>query len=260
MGERTAKEAKREFVVSEYFTDRDGRMRCEKPESLPCGCDGKACRVWVHEWRPRTSGPEFALMVVHCQTHDRHFTVYPTRHVPYGRVAIGPAAETAADGLNAWLGTLFESAISESWQQDYSYTGNTCWQTNRRRLLQCGDLLGLRGDVILGESIAALLDVPLHAHATARRQFQRGDIRSQRSALISVLATLEVTARLWRRLAQAGRVSGLWGDMWEWSRGGPLLPPFPTPESKRRKASVEAPKETRDLAKRLPGEGSLQQM
>jgi hypothetical protein len=246
MGEPTAKKAKREFVVSEYFMDRDGRQRCEKPESLPCGCDGEACRVWVHEWRPRVSGPEFALMVVRCQTHDRHFTVYPSRHVPYGRVAIGPSAEAVADGLKAWLGTLFEATVSESWQRDYAYTGNDCWQTHRRRLLRCGALVGLRGDVILGESIAALLDVPLHVHATARQQFQRGDIRSQRSALGSVLATLESSPRLWRILTRAGRVAGLWGDMWEWSRGGPLLSPFPVPEVDHRRASAEAPKETRD--------------
>jgi hypothetical protein len=260
LGELTAKKARREFVVSEYFEDRDGRWRCEKPGSLPCGGEGEACRVWVHEWRERSSGPEFPLMVVYCRTHDRYFTVYPPGHVPYGRVAIGPEPGTGAGGHSAWRGTLFEAAVGEGWLRDYVYSGGTSWQTHRRRLVRCGVLLGLHGDGGVGESIAAMLDVPLHVHAAARRVFQRGDVSSQRTALRSALETVTVSPRLWRALTRAGHAAGLWGGGWEWARGGPLLSPFPAPEAEHSRASAEAPRSTRELTRSLPGEGPLQQM
>ena len=49
MEKRTQKKAEREFLVSEYFEDRTGAWRCEKPLSLPCGEDGEECRVWIHD-------------------------------------------------------------------------------------------------------------------------------------------------------------------------------------------------------------------
>jgi len=199
-------------------------------------------------------------MVAYCQTHDRYYTVYPPGHVPYGRVAIGPKPDAGEGGLAAWRGTLFEAVVCEAWLRDYVYSGGTSWQTHRRRLVRCGDLVGLRGDERVGESIAAMLDVPLHVHAAARLEFQRGGVSSQRSALRSVLESVEVSPRLWRVLTRAGHVAGLWGGMWEWGRVGPLLPPFPTPEVGRRVASAEAPKETRELTKCFPCEGSLQEM
>lgn len=216
--------------------------------------------MWIHEWRERSSGPEFPLMVAYCRTHDRYFTVYPPGHVPYGRVAIGPEPETGEGGLAAWRRTLFEAVVGEAWLHDYVYSGGPSWQTHRRRLVRCGDLVGLRGDERVGESIAAMLDVPLHMHAAARLEFQRGDVSSQRSALRSVLESVEISPRLWRVLSRAGHAAGRWGGAWEWSRGGPLLPPFPTPEAGRRAASAEALKETREMTKSFLGEGSLQQM
>ena len=79
MEKSTKKKAEREFLISDYFKDEMGKMRCEKPKLLPCGGKGCACQVWIHGWRDRVEGPDFKLMIVYCKTHNRHFTVYPRR-------------------------------------------------------------------------------------------------------------------------------------------------------------------------------------
>ena len=204
-------------------------MRCEKPIMLPCGEDGCACQVWIHDWRARVEGPEFKLLVVYCKTHDRYFTVYPLGWAPYERARVVPVSETA-DDLDAWKQTLFHSAVSDSWLGQYKCDGKTNWRTHRRRLLHGEKLLGLTGDTGVAEEVSALLEVPLAVHLAARQQFACGDLSSQRQGVRSVVESLVVGNRLWRQMVRAGHVAGVWGRPWYCRSGGALEALFQPPE------------------------------
>ena len=225
----TKKKAEREFLICDYFKGETGKMRCEKPKMLPCGDDGQGCRVWIHDWRARVEGPEFKLLVVHCKTHDRYFTVYPPGWAPYERTRMAPEAE-AESSLEAWEGTMFHSAVSDSWMGRYASDGTTNWRTHRRRLLHGGKLLGLTGTTGVAEEVSALLEVGLAAHQGARSQFACGALPSQRQAVRSVLESLTVTARLWRQMVRAGCAAGVWGRPWYGRSGGALEALFQPPE------------------------------
>ena len=167
-------------------------------------------------------------MVVYCKTHGLHYTVYPPGHVPYGRAPV--AASGAGAGLSGWRGTVFEPAMSQGWRRKYEYGGGTCWHTSRRWLRRSGKLLGLSGEVTAGEGVAALLEVPLHVHAGARARFDSGRVADECAALTDVLSAVAVTPRLWRQMMRAGRLTGLWGDAWEWTDDGRLEALFPVVE------------------------------
>jgi len=225
----TKKKAEREFLICDYFKDEMGRMRCEKPMMLPCGADGCACQVWVHDWRDRAEGPGFELMIVYCKTHNRYFTVYPPGWAPYERSRVVPGAD-AASGVDTWEGTVFHSAVSDSWLSRYKCDGKTNWHTHRRRLLHGGKLLGLTGDTGVAEEASALLEAPLAVHLAARQQFACGNLSSQRQAVRSVLESVDVTPRLWRQMVRAGFVAGVWGRPWYCGASGALESLFHSPE------------------------------
>ena len=177
-------------------------------------------------------------MVVYCKTHDVHYTVYSPGHVPYGRAPV--AAPGAGAGLSGWRGTVFEPAMCPGWRRQYEYGGGTCWHTRRRWLRRGGKLLGLSGEVTVGEGVAALLEIPLHVHAAARVCFSSGKIDDECTALVNVLSAVAVTPRLWRQMMRAGRLTGFWGDAWEWTDDGRLEALFPTVESGSRLAASQA--------------------
>ena len=150
-------------------------------------------------------------MVVYCKTHGLHYTVYPPGHVPYGRAPV--AASGAGAGLSGWRGTVFEPAVCPGWRRQYEYGGGTCWHTRRRWLRRGGKLLGLSGEVTVGEGVAALLEIPLHLHAAARVCFSSGKIDDECTALANVLTAVAVTPRLWRQMMRAGRLTRM-GDLY----------------------------------------------
>ena len=177
-------------------------------------------------------------MVVYCKTHDFHYTVYPPGHIPYGRAPV--AAHGEGDGLSRWRGTVFESTVSQGWRRQYEYVGGTCWHTRRRWLRRGGKLLGLSGEVTVGEGVAAALEIPLHIHAAARDRFSFGRIVDECAGLADVLSAVAVTPRLWRQMMRAGRLTGMWGDAWEWTDDGRLEALFPVVESGPRLATSQA--------------------
>lgn len=191
----------------------------------------------IHEWRERTCGPGYPLMVVECKTHGMHYTVYPPGWVPYGREPVVPESSEPKPG--AWLGTWFEAGVSTGWARQYEWTGKTCWHTYRRRLVRCGEVLGLSGDIRIGEAIAALLEVPLHVHAEAQREFLRGTVAGQQAGIAAMLAAHSASVRTWRQVVRAGHAAGLWGRPWFWN-GRALEPLFPTAESKCVRTAREA--------------------
>ena len=225
----TKKKSVREFLICDYFEDETGMMRCEKPKMLPCGHDGCACQVWIHDWRARVEGPGFKLMIAYCKTHDRYFTVYPPGWGPYERTRVVPESD-AGSGVEAWEETLFHSAVSDSWLGRYDCDGRTNWHTHRRRLLHGAELLGLTGGSGVAEEVSALLGVPLAVHLDARRLFACGEMSSQRQAVRSVLKSLAVTERLWRQMVRAGCAAGVWGRPWYRRPDGALEVLFHSPE------------------------------
>lgn len=172
-------------------------------------------------------------MVVYCKTHDNYFTIYPPGYVPYGRASVAPvcSGEDESDAaLTAWSGTVFESAVSDGWLHNYTYTGGTSWQTHRRALQKHGQLLGLSGPFTVCENAAAILDIPLHVQLSARSRYSVSGLDGQLEAVQSVLKSISVSPRLWRRLMRLGRETGVWGKAWEWTADESLLPLFPTSE------------------------------
>ena len=229
MEKLTQKKAEREFLICDYREDSTGKMRCKKPKMLPCGGDGSDCRVWIHDCRDRGDGPGFGLMVVYCKTHDRYFTVYPPGWAPYERGRVVPADE-AESNTAAWKQTLFHSAVCGDWLGQYVSEGGTRWHTHRRRLVRCGQLLGLSTASGCGEEVAAILGIQLQVQGDARRLFACCDLASQRRAIASVLAAVVVDERLWRQMARAGHAAGVWGVPWYWTSADVLERLFQPPE------------------------------
>jgi hypothetical protein len=98
------------FVCAVYRGLEGGRLEpaCEFSH-CPCSDGDRPCRLKKHSFRARKTGPKFPLRVVYCHTHQRHFTVYPMGHVPYGRESVAPldlqGCPTA--GEEAWQKTFF---------------------------------------------------------------------------------------------------------------------------------------------------------
>ncbi len=96
-----------------YVTGEGERLRpVEGIERCPLAAVGGICKLERHSFRDRKTGPRFALRILYCATHGRHFTVYPPGHVPYGREAVAPVDERgrfAAPEQEAayWQETLF---------------------------------------------------------------------------------------------------------------------------------------------------------
>ena len=236
VNEDKKRQAKSEFIISKYLWDQaKSQFRCQKPKSLPCGCDGRECRIVVHEWRHRKTGPEHRLMVVYCKTHGTYFTIYPPGYVPYGRIAVTPVNDE-----KTWSGTIFGSAMDETWRSAYRYTGGMCWQSHRRCVEKCGHLLGLSGEFTVCENAAAILDVPLHVQVSARTRFAAAGLDGQVDAVRSVLTAITVSPRLWRQMMRLGWETGVGGRAWEWSADERLVPLFPIPEREVLKPACQA--------------------
>ena len=111
----------RPFLCAPYVTGDKGRLRpVVGIERCPLAAVGETCKLVRHSFRARKTGPQFALRILHCATHGRHFTVYPPGHVPYGREAVAP--------------------VDERGQIVAPEQEAACWQaTSFRRGVGCGD-------------------------------------------------------------------------------------------------------------------------
>ncbi len=103
----------RPFLCAPYVVGEGG---CPRPvkgiERCPLAAAGETCKLARHSFRDRKTGPRFALRILYCATHGRHFTVYPPGHVPYGREAVAPVDEggriaTPEQEAACWQATLF---------------------------------------------------------------------------------------------------------------------------------------------------------
>ena len=105
----------RRFICAPYAADEGGAWRpVGAIPQCPYSEAPEPCRIVLHGFRERKTGPEFPIQVLHCGTHARYFTVYPMGHVPYGRVRMAPVdpGGDALEGVEgevaaSWRGTLF---------------------------------------------------------------------------------------------------------------------------------------------------------
>lgn len=239
--------ATRPFIVTPYVSGRGGVLVPALPAEGPCGDAGEGpCRITVHHFRERGTGPCHPLTVVRCAVHRQAFTLYPPGHVPYGRKAIAlsapdgsaitPLPETAADPVIApWSWTLFEAAldahIGHAWPRDgEGGRGAPSWRTQRRHLARGARLLGV--DPALDETtrsqVARELGVPLGLLCEGADTVRRAPgYRSLGRAQAAVLCALAWGPTVWRRLAVTGHRTTVWGPPHAWEEDVQALRPLP---------------------------------
>jgi hypothetical protein len=243
--------ARRSFIVAPYSVGDDGSfvptMPSECAEAGESGA-GDPCRIWLHRWRPRKTGPRFSLVVVKCRTHNVAFTLYPPGHVPYGRVAIAPVdpqghllhEPTERDTLEAagsvesdseaaslaWGGTIFraaqDAAHGVAWPRASS-SGTEGWRTQGRWIVLAATILGLTSPAAESSSAAGLLGVSALTQREATAAFAAANgYRGRGRAVTLPLVDLEQAGSFaldW--LLIAGFVAARWGPPRRWdSRSG----------------------------------------
>lgn len=245
---RTDRGTRRPFVVTPYVPTPDGTLKPQMPDRGPCSDgDEPCCKLAIHHYRDRTTGPCFPLAVVRCKVHAVAFTLYPPGHVPYGRAAVapvgpegnpvrndtapvaeaGPAGQQhgeAPAGVQAFDGTVFDAALDAAqgrlWQRDYLLGGTSQWWASQgRRLQQALRLFGLlpQQSDDLRHELAGVLGVDALLLCEQARQVQAlPGYRKRGQAVCLVLASLAVNRTLAGRLYACGHLCGLWGQAHLW--------------------------------------------
>jgi hypothetical protein len=245
------------FATARYIPDAEGVLR---PQVLPTTClarPGQAgeesCRIDLHHWRKRKTGPKFPLAVLCCWTHALAFTLYPPGHYPYGRHALAPLApsgEVLRDPDQphqpAWQGTLFAAAVDASqglpWPREVPGADEPelsdqslpegHWNTQVRHIKEAASLLGLSpaADARLGEKLAARLEIEGLVLRDAQRDFAEArGYRARGCALRPIIDLMPPNPSLASRLLGCAAASGYCGPIirWESSSRGPRPVLFP---------------------------------
>ena len=78
-----ASRSPRPFIVTPYVIGRGGGLEPQMPSACAQGASaGERCRLSLHHWRKRKTGPRHPLAVVACPTHGVGFTLYPPGYGP----------------------------------------------------------------------------------------------------------------------------------------------------------------------------------
>ena len=173
-----------------------------------------------HSFRNRKTGPEIALRILCCKVHGRHFTVYPTGHVPHGRQSIAPV-DLRGDPIEHL------QPGDEDWDEDVDSTVDMppgCERTHRRRIERDALLLGLAPGLPrrVVEEIRGHLGVDGLDHHEASNRFQRvASLQSRRSAIFDIQQKVATGRSRVLRLLAAGFLSEIWGHplCWNPARG-----------------------------------------
>jgi hypothetical protein len=228
----------RPFATAPYcLGDSEPPTPLVQPWSCPhAGGESGDCAIGFHHRRERKTGPGFALVVLHCRTHRRAFTLYPLGHVPYGRLAFAPVscdgellhnaeAPSARDRGPCWQVTIFLAALQAAsglcWPRD-SDGIQMIWDTQLAHLATCAKALGLSKQTPprLGEQLAQRLDVPRLELIDAAQAYQQArGYREQGRAIESVLERLRPGRCLLEQLLCCGVLTGLWSRVERWEPG-----------------------------------------
>lgn len=220
----------RVFVQAPYRPDERGDLECRLPHDCPRAEAGSPCRVGVHHFRDRTTGPCFPLVVAVCATHGPPaFTVYPPGHVPYGRVVVAPARtdgkgllRDADIGTPAWGQTLLEAAQTaasgERWdrlggKRDGTSNSPAHNRTMRRHLDLAGKLFGVHPDLPsrAREAVAERLDVPVLVLQDAKARWVASRSWTMHAQeILEAVAAIPVTRSMPEKVIEAGAEVGLW--------------------------------------------------
>ena len=237
------------FLSSDYVEDKEearlrpvaGIDRCAQ------AVEEERCAISKHDWRSRKTGPGFPLRILHCRTHSRYFTVYPSGFTPYGRQRLAlldsdaRLKTTDAAALSSrWERTVFEAAVGAAegrlGLRDVIHGDpvEARYVTQRRRVERSALLLGLSAatDERVAEVIAQSLGLLGLDHQRARQAFSRARTLCVRGAVIvSMLQVMPLAGALETRLLGAGFLVGLWGRpaLWDARTSSRTFPPCATP-------------------------------
>lgn len=223
----------RPFVVTPYLERAAGVMKPELPSCCPgwSGPGDEPCRLAIHDWRLRKTGPRFPLAVVRCGLHGfGAFTLYPPGYAPYRRQAVlqvAPDGSTVhgddGDRLRRDFGkTVFEAAVDarqgRPWPRETSDRRERSWGTQGRHLELASRLTGVARSLAdrVREAISTLLSIGgLHLRQASR---SRG-YRAVGEAVCSVLQRLRRGPRRAAHLLTCGHLIGHWGEPLHWDAG-----------------------------------------
>lgn len=191
------------------------------------------CRIRVDHWRPRKTGPCFALCVVECVTHGHIFTLYPPGHLPYGRVAVAPVTSdgdplrSTDNGHLAWDLTVFraarDAARAIAWPRvlgpSDAERGQESWRTQCRRIELAASLLGVLAEERRTQpAVAVTLGIPTLVVRDATTEFRTPGWRRYAARGRALLPALDALAPdcLLERLLAASVLVGQWGVAHHW--------------------------------------------
>lgn len=224
------------FITTLYSPDEYGDMVACIPDSAPCGVDGSTCCIREHSSRDRKTGPGFPLVIVMCLDHRKYFTLYPPGFTPYGRAPVAPVAPQGRacgpddEGIEPWVGTLFEAAVLATPEKVERCIRASCrphWPTLHRQVQRSAVWLGLDGSLRTGEKVAGHLDVGLSVHSKARQGYATAEgMRGRAACVVAVLEAVPDDALLLHRMLRAGHAAGVLGRVWWWRPGRGYRQPF----------------------------------
>jgi hypothetical protein len=180
------------------------------PDVGPCSrWDDRLCSVCLDHFRQRSTGPCFDLAVLRCLMHEFGFTVYPSGHVPYGRVSVVPVAGPA---------TVFEAAQDAAqgkpWARQFPGGTSKWWGTQGRHIgvavAICGVAPALDPAAQLAQAAALHVEMLLlveHSRAIAAA----AGYRSRGQAVQAVLDRVLSGPCVLEHVLAAGHLAGLWG-------------------------------------------------
>lgn len=209
----------RPFVLGDYI---DGEPAL--PKAGPCRLDeGLGCRIRIHSWRGRKTGPLHDLAVLTCRTHGGFFTLYPPGFGPYLRKPVvrdgldRPTKSMGKRVLDIFGGTLFEAALDAAdglaWERHRSAMGTTPdkWSTQCRQIDKAARILGL-DDPLHDDARAEIADA-LHVDAVlVKGHAASHGFRAQGLAIREVLEAMVDGSSVNDRLCVSGSLAGLWGE------------------------------------------------
>jgi len=195
-------------------------------------------------------------MVVRCETHRNHFTLYPHGHVPYGRSSIAPVAPDGSLLIRKakrrrkrnqdpslderfrrakdFSGTYFDAALDASegipWPREASGGSVRWWGVQERRLHRSTRWLGVAPGTAARkmQTIAHDLAVDTLLLAEEKKSIsETPGYRSRGRAVSSALGALaEGRLPVLDRLLAAGYHAGLWGRPFRWDFPPGVLRPL----------------------------------
>ncbi len=219
----------RNYVISPYYADDNGKFRPEMPDLGPCDAsDDCPCRICVNHYRKRKTGP-FDFLVAECKTHAISFTIYPHGYAPFQRQPLAPVAPdgdliTRENGVSRFEDTYFKAAIDAADFVFWPYQSDADYNmprriTQKRHLGRAALILGVAPQLTdrVREELAQILSLPGHLlHGCAALIKQCPGLQERGKAICRVLKVICKSSSIFKRLAEAGAKVRLWPPPKRW--------------------------------------------